>query len=260
MHYHVSRNGQTYGPYTLEDLQRYVASGNVLPADLAKTDEMTDWVPVSEILAGSAVPVAAFSTPGYANPGYVSPGYVDPAYNPGTYNSGAALAASPYPDAPNLHWGLVLLFSFLTCFLFTIIWDIVIAVWVKKIKPNSTALYWYIAVIVIGVIRKVLGLMLAGSLVRHGMLTDPDHLSFGAGFFGVAALLSLLGLAMLVCLIVANFVKRSDLLEHFNTAEPVGLQLSGVMTFFFEPWYFQYHLNKINAMKQAARFGAQRPY
>ena len=31
MQYHVSRNGQTYGPYTLEDLQRYVASGNVLP-------------------------------------------------------------------------------------------------------------------------------------------------------------------------------------------------------------------------------------
>ena len=26
MLYHVSRNGQNYGPYTLEDLQRYVAS------------------------------------------------------------------------------------------------------------------------------------------------------------------------------------------------------------------------------------------
>ena len=27
MPYQVSRNGQMYGPYTLEDLQRYVASG-----------------------------------------------------------------------------------------------------------------------------------------------------------------------------------------------------------------------------------------
>ena len=26
MLYHVSRNGQNYGPYTLEDLQRYVAA------------------------------------------------------------------------------------------------------------------------------------------------------------------------------------------------------------------------------------------
>src|SRR6266851_5413868 len=50
MPYHVSRNGQTYGPYTLEDLQRYVASGNVLLTDLAKSEEMPDWLPVAQIL------------------------------------------------------------------------------------------------------------------------------------------------------------------------------------------------------------------
>jgi hypothetical protein len=33
MHYQISRNGQEYGPYTLEDLQRYLASGNVMPTD-----------------------------------------------------------------------------------------------------------------------------------------------------------------------------------------------------------------------------------
>jgi hypothetical protein len=258
MHYHVSRNGQTYGPYTLEDLQRYVVSGNVLPTDLAKTDEMTDWLPVSQILAGSAAPVAAFATPGYANPGYANPGYANPTYVDPAYNPGA-LAASPYPDAPNLHWGLVLLFSFLTCFLFTIIWDIVIAAWVKKIKPDSKSLYWYIAVLVLFVVRMFLGVALMGSIMRHGMV-DPNHVTIGAGFIGIAAITSLLGLAMVVCVIVANFVKRGDLLEHFNGPEPVGLRLSGVMTFFFEPWYFQYHLNKINAMKQAARFGAPRPY
>ena len=50
MVYHVSRDGQNYGPYTLEDLQWYVASGNVLPTDLAKSDDMPDWVPVSQVL------------------------------------------------------------------------------------------------------------------------------------------------------------------------------------------------------------------
>ena len=40
MHYQITRNGQNYGPYTLEDLQRYLASGNVLPTDLCKSDEM----------------------------------------------------------------------------------------------------------------------------------------------------------------------------------------------------------------------------
>jgi hypothetical protein len=42
MLYHVTRGGQTYGPYTLEDLKKYVASGNVLPTDLAKSDDMPD--------------------------------------------------------------------------------------------------------------------------------------------------------------------------------------------------------------------------
>ncbi len=41
MHYQISRNGQMYGPYTLEDLQRYLASGNILPTDMAKTEAMT---------------------------------------------------------------------------------------------------------------------------------------------------------------------------------------------------------------------------
>lgn len=45
MTYQVSRNGQMYGPYTLEDLQRYVASGNVLLTDMAKSDTMPDWIP-----------------------------------------------------------------------------------------------------------------------------------------------------------------------------------------------------------------------
>ena len=50
MHYHVSRGGQTYGPYTLADLQRYVASGHILLNDLAKSEEMSDWIPVGQIL------------------------------------------------------------------------------------------------------------------------------------------------------------------------------------------------------------------
>ncbi len=52
----------------------------------------------------------------------------------------------------------------------------------------------------------------------------------------------------------------SSLEEHFNGPEPVGLRLNGVMVFFFGGVYFQYHLNRINAIKQAARFGAARAF
>ena len=74
MTYQVSRNGQMYGPYTLEDLQRYVASGNILRTDMAKSEEMPDWLPVAQILgiAGTAgttsIPVPLRPTPAYAAP------------------------------------------------------------------------------------------------------------------------------------------------------------------------------------------------
>ena len=64
MHYTISRNGQTYGPYTLEDLQRYVASGNVLPTDMAKSEDMVDWVPVSQLLSPNPTAVQPSADPG----------------------------------------------------------------------------------------------------------------------------------------------------------------------------------------------------
>jgi len=56
MTYQLSRDGQLFGPYTIEDLQRYLASGNVMLTDLAKGEGMTDWVPVSQLLQPGAPP------------------------------------------------------------------------------------------------------------------------------------------------------------------------------------------------------------
>jgi hypothetical protein len=44
----ISRNDQQYGPYTLADLQRYVADGGILVSDLTRSEGMTEWVPVSQ--------------------------------------------------------------------------------------------------------------------------------------------------------------------------------------------------------------------
>ena len=49
--YQVSRNGQFYGPYSLEELERYLGSGNLLPGDVAKSPEMAQWLPVAQILS-----------------------------------------------------------------------------------------------------------------------------------------------------------------------------------------------------------------
>jgi hypothetical protein len=221
MTYQVSRNGQMYGPYTLEDLQRYVASGNVLPTDLAKSEEMPEWLPVAQVLG------AAVSTPVYAAPAI-----------PATYPT---LSGIPYPDPPNLHWGLVLLFTILTCGLFALIWDFVQVLWMKRVEPQTKAFLYFIALIVLWILN--LGSTIGRTAVMmHGTIPRNSVLS------------AFISLAVLVVLIVYRFAMRSSLEEHFNGSEPIGLRLGGVMTFFFGCLYFQYHLNRINEIKAALRY------
>jgi MFS family permease len=224
MLYHVSRNGQNYGPYTLEDLQRYVASGNVLGTDLAKSEEMADWVPVSQVLGTSmpAAPVVAYVAAAPAYPAVVS----------------------LYPDPPNLHWALVLLIGFFTSGLFMLIWMFVQAAWMRKVDPRSKALTYYIVAMIVDAIA--IGAMIA--LVIGTMNGTPPSSSLGA-------LYAASGLACFVLFLMAIFAMRSDMETHFNGPEPIGLKLSGIMTFFFNVLYFQYHFTRINDIKRAARYG-----
>lgn len=68
MVYKLQRDGQTYGPYTLEDLQRYVTSGNVQPTDMVQSDTATDWMTVAQLLGmdGAPPPPPVFQ-PGFSS-------------------------------------------------------------------------------------------------------------------------------------------------------------------------------------------------
>lgn len=264
--YQISRAGQTYGPYTLEDLRRYLASGNVLLTDLTKSEEMPEWIPVAQLLeghpagaeaaagkaeepvAGSAPQSAAanFQNPSYAN---VTTGatYVDPGYNPA---SGVASEAGLYPDPPNLNWGLYLLFTILTCGLFSKVFTVIQAAWLKKVQPNSNGLIFYIALYVLLIINYFRGVG-----IWAGMIAHPGVFPHGRGFGGGA-----LSLIYLILLIVTRFVMSASLEEHFNGPEPIGLRLNPVLVFFFGGIYFQYQFNRINALKVAARYGVGRVF
>lgn len=219
MHYQVTRNGQMYGPYTLEDLRRYVASGHILPTDLAQGDDGSEWVPVAQILGMAGAPA-----PGYAAP---------VAYAPA---SGAAAE-----DPPNLNWGLELLLGFLTCGLFVVVWNLVLAAWAKRIEPASQALMYYIIATVLIVLNFGGSFGVFVAVAHH----EQPH-QHVAG--------SLIGLAAWVVRLIARFVLRDTLEQHYNGPEPVGLRLSAVMTFFFGGIYFQYKLNEVNAIKQGLRY------
>jgi drug/metabolite transporter (DMT)-like permease len=85
---------------------------------------------------------------------------------------------------------------------------------------------------------------------------------FFVSFFGslthtdIAGFTGLLQIAYSVVAIIARFSFKASMEKHYNTAEPMGLSLSGVMTFFFGGIYFQYHMNDINRRKLLDRMYA----
>ena len=242
--YHVSRAGQNYGPYTLEDLQRYVASGNILPTDLARSESMSEWLPVSQILGGGVSTTMPPATSPFAPEGVPAAYGAQPAY-------GVPAGASPNP--PNLHWALVLLIGLFTCGIFFPVWLIVEAVWMRKVAPQSKAIFYYIAYIVLAVL---------GNIVRAAVFASMAWQNSYAGFgvpppaLGVAGLFfsAIFGLVVIVALELGYFDMKRHMEQYYNTVEPIGLKLSPVMTFFFGIFYFQYHFTRINEMKRAGQY------
>jgi uncharacterized membrane protein len=122
MNYMIKRGDKEYGPYTLAALQQYVAQGNISPTDLARSEGMTEWMPVSTIIGNVPVSTAVSATAGAAAFGAI----VTP-------------ASSAEPAPPSLHWGVVLLLVAITFGVFGIVWLFVEANWVRKINPKSKA-------------------------------------------------------------------------------------------------------------------------
>lgn len=58
---HIHRNGQNYGPYSLEELREYLASGHVARHDLAWYEGAEQWLPIDKTPALAAVLHAAFA-------------------------------------------------------------------------------------------------------------------------------------------------------------------------------------------------------
>jgi hypothetical protein len=117
MTYRIARNGQIYGPYSLLEVERYLASGQVLPTDLAQSETMQEWLPVEQLFP--TAPVQSAPHPGGL--------------------------PRLFPDPPDLPWWVALLIGIFTLGLFFQIWDIVESVWMRRVQPTSMALYLYIA-------------------------------------------------------------------------------------------------------------------
>lgn len=215
MNYYVTRDGQQYGPYSLADLQRYVAQGNIQLTDLARSEALDQWIPVEQIIGNISVPQAPAPPVNY--------GQV-PVYTQDPISANGQPATAPaFPAPPDLHWGLVLLLGVVTCSFFIIICTFVQAAYAQQLRTRSTPMLFY-------------GIAFPAMFVSGIVSTLLPNMG------AVGALMQLAGTALMIA---GHFSMKNALEEHFNTVEPIGLQLSGPMTFFFNVIYFQYHLSRI---------------
>jgi MFS family permease len=241
MKYYIQRQLNEYGPYTLADLQRYVAQGSIQLTDLTRSEGMTDWVPVSQVIGNIPIPLATGAAAGAYAGGAVYGGS-------GTVYDGSptgfGVQSVPMQGSPivptDFHWALVLLIGVFTCGLFNQAWLIVEAAFVRKVKPESKGLLF--------IILSVAGFLVGGFV--NGIMAAVSH--------GQSTLYgSLFTLAALVLYLVGVFQMKSDLEDYYNSTEPINLQLSGVMVFFFNVYYFQYHFSRIAQWKKTGALAPQ---
>ena len=134
-----------------------------------------------------------------------------------------------FPAPPRVHWTVLLVLiasaEALVCYLFpapyrnfaiyavAAAWPTYLCLWIRRLNPRASSLYWAIASIVTG----------------YGFLFSW-----------------LLGLVVI-------FELREELLEHYNEREPIGIRLNWLLTLLGSIIYFQFALNKIARQKEAAR-------
>ena len=142
-----------------------------------------------------------------------------------------AISAGPKP--PSLHWALVLVLSMATFGLFGVVWMFIQARFAKKLDPGNRAVLLFTASLALFLFYVLLLAVVALTLARGGEGTNLSPAANVVFLFGT------------IFTINGFFQIRGSLLKYYNSVEPINLKLSGVMTFFFNVYYLQYHLARI---------------
>jgi hypothetical protein len=164
MEYFVKRGEQRFGPYSLSALHQYVQSGNVATDDLAQSEGMADWVPVSQVLGN--IPVIALSDGGVQIATAVEP----------------QLVALP----PNLHWSIVLILGVITRQLFNLIWALVQGNWARQLSGDNKPLV-LVAMYPAGMIAGILTGVLFRNSTLGGLFIIAGAIVYLVGVFSIKA-------------------------------------------------------------------------
>lgn len=142
-------------------------------------------------------------------------------------DSDAVKNGRSFPAPPGLHWAVLLVLvavaealvwwlvpaDYRNFAIYTVaaIWPTYLCIWIRRLNPRASSLYWAIASIVTG-----------------------------CGF-----------LFSWLLWFVVIFELREELLEHYNRREPIGMRLNWFVTLFASFFYFQFALNRITRDKEA---------
>jgi hypothetical protein len=165
MEYFVKRGEQRFGPYSLSDLQQYVHSGNLAAGDLAQSEGMTDWVPLSQVLGN--IPAMAMA------------------------GGGVAVVTAAEPQLvelpPNLHWSIVLILGLLTRQLFNLVWALLQGNWARKLSGDNKPLV-LVAMYPAGMVAGFLTIVLfRGAAALGGLFFIAGAIVYLVGVFSIKA-------------------------------------------------------------------------
>jgi hypothetical protein len=128
---------------------------------------------------------------------------------------------------PRMPWLLLLILHICTYGVFGLIWFVRQAVWAWKAQPGNKAVIWLSAGFAV---------LLIGGMVS----VTPDAKDIQPLFTILFAILYQ----------VANFSIKGAMETYYNSVEPIGLSLSGGMSFFFSFVYYQFHFSRIAREKK----------
>jgi hypothetical protein len=165
---------------------------------------------------------------------YYPPG--GPSYQP-VYTSPRSVDPGLIP--PSEHWALIFVLGYVTGGIVPLIWAFKQANFAKRIDPqNRSTLLLALALISIA----------AMVVAAIAIAAAADHNEDAMAVFGLAAFA--LYIAAIVMSIVGFFGIRRSMMVYYNQVDPINLRLSGIMTFFFNIYYFQHHFRRIARWKQ----------
>src|SRR6202012_1265706 len=99
MKYFIQRELNEYGPYTLADLQCYVAQGNIQLTDLTRSEGMTEWIAGSQGI-GNIPPPGVPPMPQPPSAQYAAQPNVQPNVQPMAAQPAAPGGGTVYGGAP----------------------------------------------------------------------------------------------------------------------------------------------------------------